>query len=133
MKYLTAELIVYYITITANIFYAALFIYHAYKKDTNKSLMIVSGCLCLSMAFLHSFSSFINSLDKTSSTYSEVIVNVYLIWITLSSSVILSIYTLLLTAEHFRLKMANITLRKKGIARIPVIPFLSLSAPQNGS
>ncbi|MCJ8272455.1 MAG: hypothetical protein MJK04_24030 [Psychrosphaera sp.] len=64
MEYLTTDLIVFYITLTAISCYGVLFVYHFVKKDSNKSLMILAGCLCLAMVVIHTFTSYKNGLGS---------------------------------------------------------------------
>lgn len=90
MQYLHAEL-AFYITITSNIAYALLFIYHFVKKQSNKSLMILAGCLCLSMVLNHVFISYRDSLDMAGEVYLSLIVNYYLVMLILNAIVIVSI------------------------------------------
>lgn len=95
MSYITSDLTVFLVvTITANISYALLFIYHLTKKDTNKSLMIIAGCLCLAMIFFHLFALYKESLPTTSDSYRFVTTNFYLIWLAENSILVLLIASL---------------------------------------
>jgi hypothetical protein len=94
MTHLSADLVVFYMTISANISYALLFVYHFVKKDTNKSLMILAGCLCLAMSFVHVFSSYKDALDKASLVYYHIVMNKHLILVMLNALVVIAIFTL---------------------------------------
>lgn len=94
MEFLSTDLIVYYITITTNICYAFLFVYHFLKKDTNDSLMILAGCLCVAMVFNHVFATYMNSLDRTSIEYYTFAVNQFSVWTIVNCVAITSIYGL---------------------------------------
>jgi hypothetical protein len=81
MNYIQADVILSYISIVIITCYTLLFIYHFVKKQSDKSLMILVGCLCLSSVFNYSFESYINSLDKKGAEYADVIGLYYLTWI----------------------------------------------------
>ena len=91
MNYLSADSILINISLITNICYAFLFIYHWIRKNTNKSLMILSGYLCLTMVFTHVFTPYLETLDKTSPEYYDLIVNIYFIWIIQNSITFLAV------------------------------------------
>ncbi|NQZ09436.1 MAG: hypothetical protein HRT35_19970 [Algicola sp.] len=91
MEYLTTDLIVFYITLTANICYGLLFVYHFVKKDSNKSLMILAGSLCLAMAVIHTFTSYKIGLDKSSLMFYNSVIHVYLIWMIINAITLFAI------------------------------------------
>ena len=91
---MTYDSLVFVLTITANIAYALLFIYHATKKDPNRSLMITSGCLCLAMAFVHSFSAYVGSLAVTGVEYKQLTTHYYSILVMLNSVTVIAIASL---------------------------------------
>ncbi len=91
MEYLTKDLMVFYITLTATICYGLLFVYHFVKKESNKSLMILAGCLCLAMVFAHSFTSYKNELDKSSLAFYNSAIHLYLIWMVLNAITLFAI------------------------------------------
>ncbi|MFT4924638.1 MAG: hypothetical protein ACI8WB_000721 [Phenylobacterium sp.] len=91
MQYINAE-IGFYFTMFSNIAYAVLFVYHFVKKKTNKSLMILAGCLCLSMVFAHVVLGYIGALDKTSAMYKEYFHNYFSMWVLLNSAIVLSVF-----------------------------------------
>lgn len=92
MEYLISDSTLYAITITTNICFALLFIYNMVKKDTNYSLLSLSGCLCLAMAFVHYFTSYTAGLDKSGAEFYALIVNGHLISVILSSFTVMSVF-----------------------------------------
>ncbi|MFT4927567.1 MAG: hypothetical protein ACI8WB_003678 [Phenylobacterium sp.] len=91
---MTYDSLIFVLTITANIAYALLFIYHATKKNPNSSLMITSGCLCLAMAFVHSFSAYVDSLAVTGAEYKQMTTHFYSIMVMLNSVTVIAIMLL---------------------------------------
>lgn len=94
MSYITEDTIAFYITMSANVAYAILFVYHLKQKDTNKSLLISTGCLCLFMVFLHSFSSYKASLPVTSEIYQQLANNYYIAWVIQDAILIIVLFLL---------------------------------------
>jgi hypothetical protein len=92
MQHLTADLIAYTISVSANICYVLLFLYNAMKKDTNYSLLMLSGSLCLAMAFALYLTSYRGALDKSSTEYYALAVNNYLIWVILDSFFVMTVF-----------------------------------------
>jgi hypothetical protein len=103
MQYFNEEA-AFYITITSNIAYALLFVYHFVNKNPNKSLMILTGYMCLNMVFMHVLLSYEGSLDRTSDQYYSLFNNYYLIWMIQASITFLAIFwthKLLKTEFHY--------------------------------
>lgn len=94
MEFLATDSTVYYITIAMTVSYGLLFLYHCIKKDTNSSLTIIAGCLCVGMVFIHLFSSFKNAMDSDSWLASQMVLNQFLIWVVLNCSMLLAIFTI---------------------------------------
>lgn len=94
MTYITSEMIAFYISLTTNVCFAALFIYHLAKEKSNKSLMILAGCLSLSMAFGHSLEAYRGELDQSGWTYYNLIINWYLIHVSVNAVLLSAIYGL---------------------------------------
>ena len=91
MEYLTTDTLVLYLTTATNVLYGALFVWHLIGKNTNKSLMILSGCMCVAMLFVHSFTVYKNELDKMGLMYYHIVVNQMLIWILLNAVIFTAI------------------------------------------
>jgi len=94
MEYLAAGLGEFLISTATNISYALLFLYHFLKRNTNNSLMILAGCLCMAMVFNHFFISYKLTLDKDSAEYFQLVLSHYTIWALLNGVVILTIQLL---------------------------------------
>lgn len=94
MAYITSEIIAFYVTLSINVCYAALFVYHFIKSDTNRSLKILAGTLCLSMACLHVLTGYQNALDKASMVYYNLVVNWYVIQVGVNGVLLAVIYGL---------------------------------------
>ena len=93
MQYFSEEAALY-LSMTSNLAYAVLFIFHFVKKNSNKSLMVVAGCMCLHMVFIHGFLAYMLSFDKSTPSYLNLIVDVYLIWIAHSAVTSITIFVL---------------------------------------
>ena len=94
MEFLAAGSTVYFITIAMTVSYGLLFLYHCVKKDTNNSLTIIAGCLCVGMVCIHLLSSFQNTMDKDNWFMSQMVLNQFLIWVILNCGMLLSIFVL---------------------------------------
>ncbi len=94
MTYITADIIAFYITLGVNISFAGLFLYHVFKHKPNKSLMLLCGGLSIFMALSHVLTSYKSSLDQATMVYYNLVVNWYLIHMTLAGALVGSIYGL---------------------------------------
>jgi hypothetical protein len=81
MSYIQADVVIFYLSVVTITCYTLLFVYHFVKKQSDKSLMILAGCLCLYSVFIYSFESYITSLDKQGAEFANVIVYYYPTWI----------------------------------------------------
>jgi hypothetical protein len=94
MEYLLSGKIEFYISMSVNIFFAIVFIYHYIKTETNNSIKILAGCLCLSMAAIHFFIAYRSGLDKSSLLYYHLTVNNYLLLMVLNSVTVIMVFLL---------------------------------------
>jgi hypothetical protein len=103
MTYIQEDVVLFYVGVAAITCYTLLFIYHFVKKESDKSLMILVGCLCLSSVFLYSFGSYILSLDIKGAEYANIVVHYYPIWIihsAVTSTAIILLHILLKVKFH---------------------------------
>lgn len=92
MEFIQTDLTVFRLTSAMLVSYGLVFLYHCVKKNTNNSLTIISGCLCVGFVFVHIFSSIKNTMDRDSHLFLQVILNQYLIWVVFNCSLILIIF-----------------------------------------
>lgn len=94
MDYLTTDQTAYYITMAINISYGVLFLYHCLFRSTHNSLMIITGSLCVVAVFLHLFSAYQMTMDKSGWWYQQIMSNHYLILVILNSVLMLVVFAL---------------------------------------
>jgi hypothetical protein len=92
--YIQLDITLIYISLVTITCYTLLFIYHFVKKESNKSLMILAGCMCLYSISNHSFNAYLVSLDESSIEYAHVATVNYLIWIIHSAITSIAIFLL---------------------------------------
>lgn len=94
MTHLSADMIFFYIGLVTNLCFAALFVYHFTKQNSNKSLMILAGVLCLNMVFNHVINGYKGTLEQSSLTYYNLVVNWYLIHLISNGAALICVFAL---------------------------------------